>query len=207
MYCLSLDESGNIKSKKNMFFVISILELKFNESIKLKKIKNTLNKNYKKELRRNNEIKFYSQSENLTKKALNELNKLNFNSYSMIFNNNDSLNKRLLKKYSINQIYMDMVIELLKKINLNTPFILRMDRQLPRKFIKQLNSDIMNNPHIFTENCEIFHNNSVNFVSIQFADLIAGSCFQHYEKGNSEFIDIFKDKLSIYFYQKSYISK
>ena len=202
MYNLSLDESRNIGSRKNKFFIISILQLESNECFKLGKIRDMLNKKFKKELQRNNEIKFYSQTNKLTKRALKALDKTNFQSYSIVMNKNKSLNKNLLKKYPYNEIYMDMIIDLLKEINLEDSFILRMDRFLPRKFITRLNSDIINNPHIYTDNCEIFHSNSVNFLSIQFADLIAGSCFQYFERKNSEFIDIFKDKHSIYFYNK-----
>ena len=83
----------------------------------MKKIINILNKKFKKELKRNNEIKFHSQTTELTKKALKLLNETNFQAYSLIMNKSNPLNKRLLKKHNYNQIYMDMVIELLEKIN------------------------------------------------------------------------------------------
>ena len=60
-----------------------------------------------------------------------------------------------------------------------------MDKFLPRKLIKQLNSDIKNNLNINTNNCKIFYSNSASFLSIQFADLIAGSCFQNFERKNT----------------------
>ena len=207
MYNLSLDESGNIGSIENKFFIISILQLELNKCSKLKNIRRILSKKFKKELKRNNEIKFYSQPHELTKKALNALNELNFQSYSIVINKNNPLNKRLLKKRPYNQIYMDMVIELLKKINLQEPFILKMDRYLPRKNIKQLNSNIMNNPHIYTDKCEILHGNSVNFLSIQFADLIAGSCFQSFERNNHDFLKIIEKNHKIFYYKKSNMSK
>ncbi|MDR3063011.1 MAG: DUF3800 domain-containing protein [Methanobrevibacter sp.] len=208
MYNLALDESGNMGSIENQFFIISILQLRANSYLKLRKIRDLLNKKFKRELRRNNEIKFHSHSNKFIKKALTILNETNFHAYSIVMDKNNALNKTLLKKYPYNEIYIDMVIDLLERINLKNSFILRIDQSLPRKHVKKLNSYIKNNPNIiFTENCEIFHNNSANYLSIQFADLISGSCFQYFEKGNLEFIDIFKDKHETYFYNKSIIPK
>ena len=106
MYNLALDESGTIGSTQNQFFILSIFQLDSNKFYKLEKIRIKLYKEFKKELKRNNEIKFYSQSNKFTKKALNRLNKTDFQAYSIVMNKENSLNKRLLKKHSHNQIYI-----------------------------------------------------------------------------------------------------
>ncbi|KZX13182.1 hypothetical protein [Methanobrevibacter curvatus] len=91
MYNLALDESGNMRSIENQFFIISILQLKANSYLKLRKIRDLLNKKFKRELRRNNEIKFHSHSNKFIKKALTILNETNFHAYSIVMDKNNAL--------------------------------------------------------------------------------------------------------------------
>jgi len=135
------------------------------------------------------------------------LNKLDFKAYTIVMDKKLCQNKKLLKKNHYNDIYVDMVMELLEKINLNQFFVFRLDRSLPKRDRKKLTALILKNPKIKVDKLKIFHDESSKYLGLKFADLIAGSCFQYFERGNSKFIDIFKDNHSIYFYNKSNILK
>ncbi|WP_066973425.1 DUF3800 domain-containing protein [Methanobrevibacter filiformis] len=102
---------------------------------------------------------------------------------------------------------MDVVTTLLSEININNKYVLRMDNFLPSKHIDKFNLLILENPNIYSENCNIFHNDSRKYIGIQFADLISGACFQYYENNNNEFMDIIKEKHRLIHYNKYSLGK
>ncbi|MDR3062830.1 MAG: hypothetical protein LBU40_01660 [Methanobrevibacter sp.] len=164
MECLFLDESGNMGIKDTNFIIISILRFNsINDSNKLKKLRNKLlYTKFKKEILRHTEIKFHLTSNKFKKLGLKKLNELDFKAYSIVMDKNDLKNKQLLNKHNSNEIYMDMVIELLKMIDLKNPYILRMDKFLPRKYIEIFDSKVSQMEKIYTNNSNIYHNNSAN---------------------------------------------
>ncbi|KZX17610.1 DUF3800 domain-containing protein [Methanobrevibacter filiformis] len=200
MEYLFLDESGDMGLNDNNYFIISILRFdSHDECCKLNKIRNKiLKRRFRKEILTHNEIKFNAISHKLKTHALNELNKLDFNSYSIIINKKDHNNLNLFKNNNKNEIYIDIVLELLKKIELNKPFTIRMDKFLPSKYIDKFNHEFLDK---FQES-KIYHSNSTKYIGIQFVDLISGSSFQYFERNNSEFLDIFENKHSFYYYKK-----
>lgn len=196
---LFLDESGELGSTDKKTFLITILEMKTSEYLKLKKIRTKIKRKFKNELKRNNEIKFYKHSKKFIKLTLNELNKLEFSAYSIVMNKENYQNKKLIKDKKINDIYIDIILQLLEKINLEDAFILILDKSLPKKYITKLDKKIFNNLTI-SKKSKVFHENSFKELGLQFVDLIAGSCFQFIENQKPEFINIIKDKHYIFYY-------
>jgi len=197
-----LDESGLLGDKNVNISLISILIITDKESSKLKGIKTKLRRKYKKELKITPEIKFYKHSDGFIELALTNLNKLDFKAYTIVMNKNQYQNKKLLKENHYNDIYIDMVINLLEKINLNQSFIFRLDRSLPKRDREKLTTLILKNPKIKIDKSKIFHDESFKYLGLQFADLIAGSCFQSLQKNNHKFIEIIESKHTFFKYTK-----
>lgn len=203
----TLDESGSLGNKNINISVISILIINNKESLKLNNIKTKLRRKYKKELKITPEIKFYKHSKDFIELALTNLNKLDFDAYTIVMDKNQRENKKLLKENRYNDIYIDMVIELLEKINLNKSFIFRLDRSLPKKDRKKLKTLIIKNPKNKVEKTKIFHDESFKYLGLQFVDLIAGSCFQSLQNNNPQFIKIIKNKHTFFEYRKEKLKK
>ncbi|MCL2688129.1 MAG: DUF3800 domain-containing protein [Methanobrevibacter sp.] len=202
---LFLDESGNLGLDNTKFFIITILRLYSSEEcLKFKSLRTRiLKKKFKRELANHNEIKFKQMSNDFKIVALNNISEFNIKSYSMVMDKTHILNKKLLKETNKNKIYMDMIIELLKCMDLNSSYVLRMDKFLPRNFIEDFNYKFFNSKEILNNGCKVFHSNSAKYLGIQFVDLISGSCFQSFERNNHIFLDIIKNKHKIFYYKRN----
>ncbi|KZX14387.1 hypothetical protein MBCUR_05060 [Methanobrevibacter curvatus] len=73
-----------------------------------------------------------------------------------------------------------------------------LDRFLLKKYQKFLKEIILKKNLFIENNLKIKHEESFKYLGLQFADLIAGSLFQSLQNNNSHFIDIIKDKISIF---------
>jgi len=204
---LFLDESGNLGLSNTKFFIISILRLySSKECLKIKNLRNNvLKKKFKKELASHNEIKFRLMSDEFKIAVLNDINKFNIKLFSIVMDKTHPSNKLLLKETNKNKIYIDITIELLRQIDLNSTYTLRLDKFLPRNFIEDFNNKFFKSKEINTNGCAVFHSNSAKYLGIQFANLIAGSCFQSFERNNHIFFNIIKNKHTIFYYKKSKI--
>jgi len=202
---LFLDESGNIGLDNTKFFIITVLRLcSKEECLKLRNLRTRiLKKKFRRELHKHNEIKFRSMSDKFKIVALNNIVKFNAEFYSIIMDKTHPSNRKLLQETNKNKIYIDMVMELLRQMDLNFSYVLRMDRFLPRNFIEEFNKKFFNSKEIFTNGCAIFHSNSTKYLGIQFADLIAGSCFQSFERNNDSFLNIIQNKHKTFYYEKN----
>jgi len=142
-----LDESGVLGDKNANIFVISILIITDKENLKLKSIKTKLQRKYIKKLKITSEIKFYKHNDGFIELALTNLNKLDFKAYTIVMDKNQyqNKNKKLLKENHYNDIYIGMVIELLKEINLNQTFSFKLDRSLPKRDREKLTTLILKN--------------------------------------------------------------
>jgi hypothetical protein len=202
-----LDESGLLGDKNVNISLISILIITEKESLKLKNIKTKLRRKYKRELKITPEIKFYKHTDEFIELALNNLNKLDFKAYTIVIDKKQYSNKLLLKENHYNDIYIDMVIDLLEKINLNQSFIFRLDKSLPKRDREKLTKLILKNPKIKINKSRIFHDESFKYLGLQFVDLIAGSCFQSLQKNNPKFIEIIENKHTFFKYTKQKLKK
>ncbi|KZX11628.1 DUF3800 domain-containing protein [Methanobrevibacter filiformis] len=199
-YYLFLDESGDL-GLDSEYFVISILMI---NSEDLKKLENIIKKARKNKLKRKlkniNELKFYKLPPEIKIYFLKELNKLNFKAYSLVTHKKDC--KHLFSaKSNKNRNYAEMVIYLLKEINIQKSFDLKIDQCFPSNYIKFIQKEILGDLAKFNEKCNISQNSSEKIRGLQFADLIASSCFQHFDRKNSEFFKIIDKNHIIYKYK------
>lgn len=178
------------------YFIISILIIK-NDSKKLKYIvKRSRKFKFKKELKKIKELKFYNLSKKLRLYFLNELKRVEFEAHSIVLEKNKL--EYLLQRKNKNEIYMDMVIKLLEKINIKESLELTMDNFFPIDKTKDVESFILNKTNI--KNSKIKQNSSEKIIEIQFSDLIAGACFQSFERKNKEYIKRLGKKHKIHYY-------
>lgn len=199
-FILFLDESGDMGIKGSDFFIITIFSINYKYIRKLDFIdKRTRRNKFKKELKGKKEIKGYYSSDKLIYHLIDQLKDLEYISYSIVMDKKDPKNKDLLKNSNKHLIYINMVKELLKNINISKDFDLRVDRFVPKNLIKTFNREIIeifnnfakcsNNTSKNNLNININHSPSEKWLGIQIADLIGWCCFQKFEKNNHELVE------------------
>jgi hypothetical protein len=96
----------------------------------------------KKELKHKNELKFYQLSIESKKFVLKNLSELDFIAFSIILDKNKEENRKLIDEYHKNEVYIKLIIELIKLINPNKPFDFKMDNYLLKKYKYKLKKRI-----------------------------------------------------------------
>lgn len=158
----------------------------------MKKIfKNSRKYKFKKELRIHKEIKSNKSSEMLKKYLLKKTGRIEYNSYSIVFDKRKYENKHILKNNGKMGIYLKIMIKLLNEINIEHSFDLIVDRFLSRNNEKNFNKKFHENQGL---NCKIYHSNSEKWIGIQTADIIAGACLKKFKDGDVSYIEILENK-------------
>ncbi|MGL6298108.1 MAG: DUF3800 domain-containing protein [Methanobacteriaceae archaeon] len=209
MKYLFLDESGDLGVNGSDYFVISILKLESPKDCKKldKKIQKIRNGKFKKELKNVNEIKAYSSSKLLRIYLLKYVENMGFKSYSIIVNKRNPKNFRILESIEVSDIYMVVVIELLKKIEISDNFELRVDRFVLKKhenlFNKIVISSLSSDVHTGSEYklSKIKHSYSEKWSAIQIVDFISWSIFQNFERKDNAYIKILKNTNKLFKYE------
>jgi len=203
MKLIYIDESGGLKGSFN-YFNISLLLL--NNTKDLKKLEYSIKRfrkgKYKKKLKNVKEIKAYKSSENLIIDLLKVLNETDFKVYSIFFDNKKIINRNILKKKGVNEVYQSMIFKLLEKVDLDIQAKneIYLDKFLPRFLEKQFRLNIekfLDNNH-----SKVYCVKSEKFIGIQFVDLVSWSSFQYLEKNKQNFLKIIKNKYILFEYQK-----
>jgi len=186
-----IDESGDLgeKGSKHMLLVAIIIEEK--NKIKLEKvIKNIKRRKFKRELKKNTEIKANLSSHEMILYILNLLNDIELELEILV------LNKNKIKKFGKDkhEIYNKLTGILIENIKCNTDLFIIIDRtkgklSLQLDFNKYIIQEINSKYKI-----KILHDYSQNHVGLQIADIIAWSYFQKYEYKNCKFTDIINKK-------------
>jgi hypothetical protein len=158
-------------------------------------IKNMRRHKFRKELRKAAEIKANKSSPEVKRHMLEKLNSLQNLNISYIVLEKKKLYSGFLKQDK-HKLYNFVAGKLAKHVNLpKTDLEIRIDRSkgkqllqedFNRYFIKLLRekSDL--------GKVEIYHSYSQGWSGLQFADLLAWSAFQKFERGDSSYIDILK---------------
>lgn len=185
-----IDESGVINGDSD-YFNISILVINNEKDLRI--LKNTVKKfrrgKYKKQLKNVKEIKAYQSDEKLIKDLLKALNRIEFKTYSLFYDNK----KNNLKNHTVNEIYRYLVLELLKLAKLdNIHLNLFIDKFLPKRFEEVFINDIMK--FLKNKNSNVSCENSENSIGIQFVDLVSWSTFQYLERDNKICMRIIENK-------------
>jgi len=194
------DESGDLGIKGSNYFILSLII--FSNKNEYKKLKYLLKKvrrhKFHKILKTQREIKGYKSSDELVFYLLKKSNEINYKIYTIVFNKKKHSNKVFLENHNQYHIYSQLIFTLLNNINLKTDFILTLDR-----FISPINDENFKKAMIkelekTVRNSKIHHSNSEKWKGIQFADLIAWSSFQKFERNKTKYLEKLKNKHEIF---------
>jgi hypothetical protein len=166
-----------------------------------KKLKNLFKKiktnKFKKELKSTNEIKSTKISDDIKYHILNRSNKFNFKIYCIVVEKNNEI-KKLIEKNNINDLYIDIVCELIKKCNINSQTYLKFDRFTPNNYLDNFRDKILK----FNKgnSLKLHFADSQQFKGIQFVDVISWVLFQSFENKNSKYLEKGHFKPEIFYY-------
>ena len=192
MNYIYIDESGELANKSDYFVIGAIV---VNDSKKLDRLINKVRRLNKKQLRESTEIKGSKIQNNIIKKILKQLNKIDYKTYVVVL---DKKNKyKINYKDNYNLLYDIVASELAKEIFIDSKTIIYVDKSKNKEEdIIHFNSMFINNLNNFKKiSVNISHSNSVNFKGLQVIDLIVWSVFQSVEHENKEFVDIIDNKV------------
>jgi hypothetical protein len=186
-----IDESGDLgeKGSKHMLLVAVIIDEKNKNKLE-KVIKNIKRRKFKRELKKNTEIKTNLSSHELILYILNLLNDIELELEILV------LNKKQIKKFAKDKhkIYNKLTGILIENIKCDTNLFIIIDRSKGKLSLQlDFNTYIMkkiNSKH----KIKILHDYSQNHIGLQIADIIAWSYFQKHEYENCKFTDIIDKK-------------
>ncbi|MDD2666451.1 MAG: DUF3800 domain-containing protein [Methanocellales archaeon] len=201
MCFIFIDESGDLGMKGSNYMVIAALFVKDYRPLD-RIIKNMRRYKFRKELKNVCEIKTNKSSDAVRKHMLKKLNNIpNARIFYIVLEK-----KKLYSDYlkdNKDKLYNYVAGKLAKNI------IILEDTQLEIKIDKSKGKHLLRedfNRYFLQNLCEgsdhmrvtIDHSYSHSWSGIQFADLLAWCCFQKFEHGNSEYIDIITQDQEVY---------
>ncbi|MGL6298429.1 MAG: DUF3800 domain-containing protein [Methanobacteriaceae archaeon] len=196
MIQMFLDESGDLGIKGSKYFVLTII--KFESDKEYKKLVNVANRmkkgKFKKEMKNKKEIKAYTSTTDMKNHMIDKLNNSNINSYSIILNKQKLEIKKVLMEKNANEVYMELVYNLLFKMDINKNIVLRMDNFVIKKHRKEFKKNIIKILRSHGNNSKIHQTYSQNWIGIQYADLISWIIFKKFEKSDEIMFKRLKNK-------------
>ena len=200
-----IDESPDLGIKKSKFsyFVISCIKIEDeSENNKFLRImKKIRSKILKKKLKETSEIKFSNSNKNIQKKALEYVNNLNCEIYSIIINKT-YVDKELRNKIPILYNYLMKVLleKSISKIDRNKNLNIYLDKCMNKSQIQSFQKYIeVEFLDLFKKlpKINILHVNSNKNSGIQVIDFIVNAIRYKYEYNNKEFYNIIINKIEI----------
>ena len=195
-----LDESGDCGIKGSKYLLLSAL-LVDNIAHLDRIIKNTRRNKFKKELKKAQEIKANKSSKELIQHLLLKLNTIENARIFYIVLEKKKIFSGYLKKNS-HKLYNYVAGKLAKNVILNE---LNVEIRIDKSKGKQLLQDDFDQ-YFLTKLQEksdvrkvtLHHSYSHFWSGLQFADLLAWSCFQKFEHDNSEYVDLLDPTVKVY---------
>lgn len=189
-----IDESGDL-GEQTKYFVIAAITVK--EPKRLDRLIRNMRRNkFKKELKKANEIHANSSSPELIKHALNKLCEMDGLKIGCIVLDKKKNFSPYLKRNK-NKLYNFVAGKLAKNLILpDGPMEIKIDKskgkQILRDDFNQYFEKILLEKNS-AKKITIEHSYSHAWSGLQFADLVAWSFFQKFERKNDEYADIFKE--------------
>lgn len=195
-----IDESGDLGLKGSNYLVLSALLVDGPGQLD-RIIKNMRRNKFKKELKKAYEIKANKSSDEVREYMLKQLNKVqNAKIFYIVLEK-----KKIFSEYLQNdkhKLYNYVAGKLAKNIILNKVDIeIRIDKSKGKQLLQQdFNEYFIKNLKEGSSiiKVRIEHSYSHCWSGIQFADMLAWSCFQKFEHNNSTYIDIIKLEQEVY---------
>ncbi|MFH0836721.1 MAG: DUF3800 domain-containing protein [Candidatus Aenigmatarchaeota archaeon] len=195
-----IDESGDLGEKGSKYMILAALMVK--EPFDLDRIiKNMRRNKFKKELRKANEISANSSSDAIIKYMLNKLNTLKEAKIFYIVLEKKKLFSQYLKNDK-HKLYNYVAGKLARNISINNVDVnVRIDNSKGKQLLQQDFNDyfirnIKERSNIIK--ITIDHSYSHCWSGLQFADILAWSCFQKFEHNNSEYVDLVTVEQEVY---------
>lgn len=176
MQYVFIDESGDLGLKGSKYLVLAALIVE--DSRKLEKlIKNMRRNKFKKELKKAAEIKANKSSEEVRSYMLEKLNLVG--------------NAKVL--------YVVLEKKLAQNLRLSEPNIeIRIDKSKEKQLLQRDFNEYFGGKLNGKDKPKIYHSYSECWAGLQFADLLAWSCFQKFEHSDSRFVDLIKIAQEVY---------
>jgi hypothetical protein len=196
-----IDESGDLglHFKSSRYLILAALII--DEPKKLNRIIRNMRRNkFKRELKGASEIKANSSSTEVRLHLLKQLGPTNGKVVYMILEK-----KRVYSEYlqkNKDKLYNFVAGRLARNMNIpDGQIIVRIDKSKGKQLLQQDFNQYFESSlnEIDIHDVKIFHSDSASWSGLQIADMLAWSCFQRYEYGNSTYVNAVK--LSQEFYE------
>ena len=197
-----IDESGDLGTKKgsSRFLILTALMVDKPEELD-RIIKNMRRNKFKKELKKAMEIKANKSSKEMICHMLKRLNEIkNAKIFYMVLEK-----KKIISEYLVNnkhKLYNYVAGKLAKQIPIHDMDVeIRIDKSKGKQLLQQDFNNYLLKILKEKENLgeiKIYHSYSHSWSGLQFADILAWSCFQKFEHNNNAFIDLIKLEQEVY---------
>ena len=188
-----IDESGDLGTKagSSKFLILAALVVENPKDLD-RIIKNMRRHKFKKELKKADEIKANKSSADVIYYMLKKLNSVKGVKVYYVVLDKSKIYSNYLRSDK-HKLYNFVAGKLAKNINLSdTNFEIKIDKSKGNLFLQEDFNDYFNKS--LKENCgdvvfKIEHSYSHSWSGLQFADILAWSCFQKFEFNNESFIN------------------
>ena len=195
-----IDESGDLGFRGSRYLVLSALLLDNPDSLD-RIIKNMRRNKFKKELDKAQEIKANKSSKKVIKYMLIKLNEVESAKIFYILLEKKKIVSEYLKNNK-SKLYNFVAGKLARNIPLNNIDVeIRIDKSKGKQLLQQdFNNYFLRNLRERSSigKATIFHSYSQSWSGLQFADILAWSCFQKFEHSNSEYVDLITLEQEVY---------
>lgn len=195
-----IDESGDMGEKGSRHLIIvAIIVDEYRPLDRI--IKNMRRHKFKKELRKATEIKANKSKPEIVIHMLKKLNEIDVQVICVVFEK-----KKLFNKYprsDKNKLYNYVAGKLAEYILINADLEIRIDKSKGKQvFRKEFNEHFkqkLTRNKKLKQRIKIHHSYSHAWSGLQFADIVAWSCFQKFEHDYDGYINLLdKEKIKIY---------
>ena len=195
-----IDESGDLGEKGSKCMVLA--ELFVDDSRQLDRIiKNMRRNKFKKELRKAMEIKADKSSGAVRRHMLEKLNDIKGAKIFYIVLEKKKLFSKFLKNDK-HKLYNYVAGKLARNITLDEMELhIRIDKSKGKQILREDFNDYFEKrlkEKSSSLRVKIDHSYSHSWSGLQFADILAWSCFQKFEHNNNEYIDLIKLEQEVY---------
>lgn len=189
---LFIDESGDLGMGGSKYLVLSCLIVSDEKPLE-RIIKNARRHTFKKQLRKACEIKANKSSPEVIKHFLIKLNDVPEAKVIYIVLEKKKVLSRYLQDNK-HKLYNYVAGKLARYLELDDDhIIMRVDKSKGKQILQEdfnvyFENNLKQNSKV--SRIEIHHSYSQNWEGLQFADLLSWACFQKFERGSDEYIDL-----------------